>query len=313
MTIFIAPIADVTDHVKGWLKEEGREVHILWLIYSKTGQKDYKKIADKLARELKSVFPRLKIKLKSIDSGFDIDQTMDVIDEIIDKEMDDDETLTSKEFTINITGGTKIMAAAAMASATWRSTKAHYVLKPQNNDPVNKRYVVDLPIKSIGEAKLNATNITILKEIAKSDYQIENTPEGIEPNIIKGSITRVNLQEKITKLQNVKENRNQNEPRLPKKFRLEYPIRELIKKGYIEKFIGVEQYSYKDKKGVTHILGKNTIVQKSNKKESIQIKTQRGIEYIDWQNVGTTLNEVPIRYNITAAGVRMAKKKYMTS
>ena len=233
MTIFIAPIADVTDHVKGWLKEEGREVHILWLIYSKTGQKDYKKIADKLARELKSVFPRLKIKLKSIDSGFDIDQTMDVIDEIIDKEMDDDETLTSKEFTINITGGTKIMAAAAMASATWRSTKAHYVLKPQNNDPVNKRYVVDLPIKSIGEAKLNATNITILKEIAKSDYQIENTPEGIEPNIIKGSITRVNLQEKITKLQNVKENRNQNEPRLPKKFRLDYPIRELIKKGYI--------------------------------------------------------------------------------
>ena len=39
MTIFIAPIGVKTDHVKGWLKEESRDVTTLWLIHSKKSPK----------------------------------------------------------------------------------------------------------------------------------------------------------------------------------------------------------------------------------------------------------------------------------
>ena len=118
MTIFISPIGVTTDHVKGWLAEESRGVQILWLIHSKKGEKDFPKIAKKLKKDLQSAYPRLKIKLKTIDSAFEIDPTMDAISEIFHKEMDDGNALTSKEFTLNITGGTNVMAAATMISAT---------------------------------------------------------------------------------------------------------------------------------------------------------------------------------------------------
>ena len=66
MKIFISPIGVTTEHVKGWLAEESRGVQILWLIHSKKGKTDFPKIAKKLKSDLKSAYPRLKIKLKTI-------------------------------------------------------------------------------------------------------------------------------------------------------------------------------------------------------------------------------------------------------
>ena len=163
MTIFISPIGVTTDHVKGWLAEESRGVQILWLIHSKKEKKDFPKIAKKLKKDLQSAYPRLKIKLKTIDSAFEIDPTMDAISEIFHKEMDDGNALTSKEFTLNITGGTNVMAAATMISATWHNTKAHYVLEPQKDDPADKKYVLDLPVKSRGIARMNENQLNTLK------------------------------------------------------------------------------------------------------------------------------------------------------
>jgi len=307
MTIFISPIGVTTEHVKGWLAEESRGVQILWLIHSKKGEIDFVKIAKKLASDLKSAYPRLKIKLKTIDSAFEIDPTMDAISEIIHKEMDDGNALTSKEFTLNITGGTNVMAAATMISATWHNTKAHYVLEPQKNDPADRQYVLDLPVKSRGIAKMKENQLNTLKIINDSNYYIENTPEGIEPEIIKGSITRQNLLDKVNDL---KEKKKTNKQTSKTKVRLEYIVKELEKSGYIEKIGFVEYYVYKDKKGRQKKLERNTVVQKKNKKLSVEIRTEKGVEFIDWP-LNIERNEKSSRYQITAAGKRTARDAYM--
>jgi len=307
MTIFISPIGVTTDHVKGWLAEESRGVQILWLIHSKKGEKDFPKIAKKLKKDLQSAYPRLKIKLKTMDSAFEIDPTMDAISEIFHKEMDDGNALTSKEFTLNITGGTNVMAAATMISATWHNTKAHYVLEPQKDDPADKKYVLDLPVKSRGIARMNENQLNTLKIINDSNYHIENTPEGIEPETTEGSITRQKLLEKVNDL---KENKKTNKQASKTKVRLEYIIKQLEKAGLIEKIGFVEYYVYKDEKGRQKKLEKNTVVQKKNKKLSVEIKTEKGIEFIEWP-LNIERNEKLSRYQITAAGKRTARDAYM--
>ena len=307
MTIFISPIGVTTDHVKGWLAEESRGVQILWLIHSKKGKTDFPKIAKKLKKDLQSAYPRLKIKLKTIDSAFEIDPTMDAISEIFHKEMDDGNALTSKEFTLNITGGTNVMAAATMISATWHNTKAHYVLEPQKDDPADKKYVLDLPVKSRGIARMNENQLNTLKIIDDSNYHIENTPEGIEPETTEGSITRQNLLEKINDL---KEKKKTNKQASKTKVRLEYIIKQLEKAGLIDKIGFVEYYVYKDEKGRQKKLEKNTVVQKKNKKLSVEIKTEKGIEFIEWP-LKIERNEKSSRYQITAAGKRTARDAYM--
>ena len=312
MTIFIAPIGLTTEHVKTWLAEESRGVRILWLIHSKKGEEtDFVKIAEQLKNDLKSAYVNLKIKLKSIDSAFEIDPTMDAISEIIHKEMDDGNADTSKEFTLNITGGTNIMAAATMLSATWHNTKAHYVLIPQKNDPPGKILVVDLPIKSIGNAKMKENHLEILKIINNSKYCIENTPNGIEPKIIEGSITRQKLMIEIHKLNNVKENNKTNKktkkPRIRSKDTIVNYLRDT---GYIEQIDFLEYYTYKGENGKPKILEENVAVQNHRDKVTIQIHTKKGEEFIEWP-LKTMRNLKQIRYHITSVGKRTARDAYM--
>ena len=303
MTIFISPIGEDTKHVKGWLAEESRGVRILWLIHSKKGKMDFVKIAKKLKTDLKSAYPRLKIKLKPIDSAFEIDSTMDAIHEIIHKEMDDGNALLKSEFTLNITGGTNAMAAATMISATWYGTKAHYVLEPQKDDPADKQYVLNLPVKTLNTARTKDIQLTILKIIDESNYYIENTPKGISSediDITKGSITRKKLLEKVSKL---KENKK-------KKVRLEHSTKALEEAGYIESIKDVKQYVYKNKFGKEKILGENTSIQKKNNKYYIEIETPKGVEFIEWP-LKTKIDGNMLRYKITPAGKRTAREAIM--
>ena len=303
MKIFISPIGKTTDHVKGWLAEESRGVQILWLIHSKKGKTDFPKIAKKLKTDLKSAYPRLKIKLKTIDSALEINSTMDAIAEIIHKEMDDGNALLKSEFTLNITGGTNVMAAATMISATWYGTKAHYVLEPQPEDPEDKQYVLDLPVKVLNTAKTKDIQLTILRIISESNYFIENTPKGISQEdieIAKGSTTRKKLLEKINKL---KENKK-------KKIRLEYPTKELEQAGYIESVRDVTQYVYKNRFGKEKILKKQSQIQKKNDKYYVEIKTKKGSEFIEWP-LKTRIDRKQLRYKITPAGIRTAREAIM--
>ena len=310
MKIFISPIGVTTEHVKGWLAEESRGVQILWLIHSKKGKTDFPKIAKKLKSDLKSAYPRLKIKLKTIDSAFEIDSTMDAIAEIIHKEMDDNNELLKSDFTLNITGGTNVMAGATMISATWYGTKAHYVLEPQKGDSDDKQYVVDLPVKSIGTAKMKDNQLTILKMINESNYQIQNTPEGISQediDITKGSITRKNLLEKIDSYSITKKTNNK---KILNKRSLETIAKALEKDGYIESIKDVEQYVYKNKVGKEKILGESTSIQKNNNKYYIEIETPKGVEFIEWP-LKTRIDGSMSRYVITPAGKRVAREAIM--
>ncbi len=311
MKIFISPIGGKTEHVKGWLAEESRGVQILWLIHSKKGtlirtekgMKDAEKIAKKLKTDLKSAYPRLKIKLKTIDSALEIDSTMDAIAEIIHKEMDDGNALLKSEFTLNITGGTNVMAAATMISATWYGTKAHYVLEPQPEDPEDKQYVLDLPVKGLNMARTKDMQLTILKIISESNYFIENTPKGInqeDREITKGSITRTKLLEKIN---NLKENKKKN-------IRIEHSTKELEKDGYIESVRDVKQYVYKDRFGKEKVL-KQSRIQKDNDKYFVEIKTKNGSEFIEWPLKTRISNKNAVRYKITPAGIRTARESIM--
>ena len=310
MKIFISPIGVTTEHVKGWLAEESRGVQILWLIHSKKDKKnDFPKIAKKLKRDLESAYPRLKIKLKTIDSALEIDSTMDAIAEIIHKEMDDNDELLESDFTLNITGGTNVMAGATMISATWYGTKAHYVLKPQKGDPEDTQYVRDLPVKSIGTAKMKYNQLTILKMIDESNYYIQNTPEGISQediDITKGSITRKNL---LTKIE-CEDYKKKNNKKILNKRSLETIAKALEKDGYIESIKDVEQYVYVNKLGKEKILGENTITQKNNNKYSIEIETPKGVEFIEWP-LKTRIDGKALRYKITTDGKRTAREALM--
>jgi ribosomal protein S8 len=310
MKIFISPIGVTTEHVKGWLAEESRGVQILWLIHSKKDKKnDFPKIAKKLKRDLESAYPRLKIKLKTIDSALEIDSTMDAIAEIIHKEMDDNDELLESDFTLNITGGTNVMAGATMISATWYGTKAHYVLKPQKGDPEDTQYVRDLPVKSIGTAKMKYNQLTILKMIDESNYYIQNTPEGISQediDITKGSITRKNL---LTKIE-CEDYKKKNNKKILNKRSLETIAKALEKDGYIESIKDVEQYVYVNKLGKEKILGENTITQKNNNKYSIEIETPKGVEFIEWP-LKTRIDGSQLRYETTPAGKRAAREAIM--
>ena len=325
MKIFISPIGVTTEHVKGWLAEESRGVQILWLIHSKKGKTDFPKIAKKLKSDLKSAYPRLKIKLKTIDSAFEIDSTMDAIAEIIHKEMDDDNELLKSDFTLNITGGTNVMAGATMISATWYGTKAHYVLEPQKGDPEDTQYVRDLPVKSIGTAKMKYNQLTILKMIDESNYYIQNTPEGISQediDITKGSITRKNL---LTKIE-CEDYKKKNNKKILNKRSLETIAKALEKDGYIESIKDVEQYVYKNKYGKEKILAldkkddeddddkkKNTFkinIQKKNNKYYVEMETQKGVEFVEWP-LKTRIDGSMLRYVITPAGKRASREAIM--
>ena len=304
MTIFIAPIGDNTDHVIGWLAEESRGVHILWLIHSKKNKKhDFPKIAKKLSADLKPAYPRLEIKLKTIDNPFEIDSTMDAIHEIILEEEDVKDPPSRSDFTLNITGGTKVIAAATMLAATWYSTKADYVLEPQPDDPKDKQYVVHLPIKPIGVARTNHSYMQLLKMINESKYYIENTPKGVKKEITEGKITRVELKGKIKKVEETKMTSS-------KKILVERSIENIVpileNEGLIEIFNSVEHYVYKDKKGHQHVLEKGTIVQKKNKIKMLKIGIKNEVEWIEWENIDKDTKKV-IGYQITSSGKRIVK------
>ena len=103
MTIFVAPIGVKTDHVKGWLKEESRDVTILWLIHSKKSPKwDFPKIAKKLEKDLKLSYPQIEIKKAILENAFRADPTIDTILKIILTEEKLDPLLIRNEFILNI-------------------------------------------------------------------------------------------------------------------------------------------------------------------------------------------------------------------
>jgi len=238
MTILIAPIGKKPDHVKSWLIEYSRDAEVLWLIHSKKSPDfDYPKIAKDLIKDIKKTNNRLKIKLKVIDDAFSLEPTYDAIMEIIIEEEKRNEQIVRKEFLLNITGGTNVMAAATITAASWFSTMAHYVLEPRPGDE-KKKYVIDLPIRPIGYSKMKESHKKVLDIIANHQYTIENTPIGVDSTPILGRISNSLLLEKMgwaKKRDDPQHNKN-------KANTLNAITSKLSTSGYIKVFNYVEYY-----------------------------------------------------------------------
>lgn len=197
MTILIAPIGLKTGHVKTWLKEVSKEADKLWLIHSgKDGKADFIKITKQLENDLKKSYSQIEIKKYQIKDAFSLGPTMEAIKEIISQEERKDNMLLRTEFILNITGGTNVMAAATMIAATFFGTKADYVLDPQIGEK-KKSYVINLPVKPIAKAKVNKAQQKVLQIITESQYAIENTPKGVEEEVISGCVKRSTIFEKM--------------------------------------------------------------------------------------------------------------------
>jgi hypothetical protein len=172
MVIHIAPIGIDIGHVIQWLKETP-PVEKIWIIHSKKSPTiNFPKIALDLKKKILSFYDDCEIKMKINEDPFGLDSTMDAIDDIIREEEDNDPALQRHEFLINVTGGTNAVAAGSIMAATLNGTTAHYV-KNKKMEPGLKKYVIPLPIPSIGMMKMNQTYHKVLKIISEGYYSIQ--------------------------------------------------------------------------------------------------------------------------------------------
>ncbi len=98
--------------------------------------------AKKLKKNIEKNF-KIDVNLIKVDK-FDTSAVIYSILDVIKKERDEDDQLTSKDFVINITGGTKAMVAGAACAAYLAQTKMYYVLEP--SEAKGKESVKELPV-----------------------------------------------------------------------------------------------------------------------------------------------------------------------
>ena len=196
MVIHIAPIGIDIGHVIQWLKETP-PVEKIWILHSKKSpQKDFPKIAKTLKKKILSFYDDCEIKMKIIEDPFGLDSTMDAIDDIIRDEEEIDSTLQRHEFLINVTGGTNAVAAGSIMAATLAGTTAHYI-KNKNMEPGLKKYVIELPIPSIGMMRMNQTYHKVLKIISEGHYSIQRFDKKRGKMIGPGIITNQEILKKM--------------------------------------------------------------------------------------------------------------------
>ena len=124
MVVHIAPIGEHTEHVIEWLREitPVKKIHLL---HSKTDT-NLVKNAKKLEKRIKDDYPGVTVSRIIIENPWNLDDTMDAITQIIYDEREND--VENYEIAINVTGGTNVMAAAAILAPTPAKT-------PKENGP----------------------------------------------------------------------------------------------------------------------------------------------------------------------------------
>ena len=166
MVVHIAAIGTETGHVTEWLRNGS--VEKIYLLHSKkTAEVDFPKKARELEKKIKEQYPDCIIFKRVIENAFNLDDTQDAITEIVYNEQDNG--VLNQEIAINVTGGTNIQGAAAVLSAFKHGTKAYYILNRRKNKNLNS-YVEELPIPSIGIAKMNKTQQQALQFIAQGRF-----------------------------------------------------------------------------------------------------------------------------------------------
>ena len=168
MVVHIAPIGTETAHVIEWLRSG--PVEKIYLLHSKkTAEVNFPKKARDLEKQIKKLYPGVEIIKRVIENAFNLDGTQDVITEIIYYERNEN-NVENQEIAINVTGGTKVQAAAAVLSAYKHGTKAYYILNRNKNKNL-KEYVDPLPIPSMNIGKMNETQQKVLRLISEGTFE----------------------------------------------------------------------------------------------------------------------------------------------
>ena len=280
MVIHIAPIGKETKHVEEWLREV-TPVTKIWLIHSKKkdGVVDFSKYAKNLAKKLKKDYSGIEIKSKIIDNPFGMNDTMKAITEIVEIEKDAER----QDFAINVTGGTNVMATGAILSAMLLGTKAYYVLNRDKN-PGQKSYVEELPIPSIGIAKMNDIQQEILNIVSEEFFRLPGRKGIKKIEEGPGVITNQKLLQILEWEKKTKAGKDARQKRIRQKgaTRLTAIMKKLEEKGYVEIIRGVPENKLVPGFGET---GGDKYIQK--------------------------INQRAIKYKITPAGRRQARNSMM--
>ncbi len=168
MHVHIANIGEHPEPVKNGVRGIGN-IDQIYLLYSK------KYVNTSMSTQ--SVFKDQGYKCDIIEiDGFKFQEIVDVIYRIYDKTYGKD-----VEYSINITGGTNLMAAAACSTAFFTGAKLYYVMyNPDDPDlPISKR-LVEIPTPKIPDVKhLKDHEKSIMKILAdgtgKSNSSIADT------------------------------------------------------------------------------------------------------------------------------------------
>jgi len=177
--VHIMLVGENITHVKMALQDSNdvcRKVKRLYLLHSpdeskKSGPKKnptlFKKIATGLRDDLRRSYD-FPINLISIDA-FSADSIIDTIVDIISKEYPD-RVVTKKHIVVNVTGGTNLMAVAAMIAAGSQQTGAYYILDKRFRKLESYVRTIEIP-NFKNDLEMKEKYGQILFEINKSTFR----------------------------------------------------------------------------------------------------------------------------------------------
>lgn len=213
MVIHISLIGRNPGHIWAGLKELIPSEKLYLLHSANTEKEKFADIARKTKKEVEKNFcETVLIKI----NAFDMMNVWNIIDKIVIDEMKKDTMLNLRDFAINVTGGTNMMAAAATVAATLTGCRAYYVHDTRIKSG-RKKYTEELPIPPINIIRsLSNSYQKILQTISNSIFEFKGQKQ-------EGAIRNKVLQEKLKIRPST----------------LNSAIKELKKRGYIDTKRGV--------------------------------------------------------------------------
>ncbi|CUR51341.1 Putative endonuclease [Nitrosotalea devaniterrae] len=151
--------------------EEGLRKSIpekLYIIHTKNEsnykfESEAKKLQNKIEKQYKILTTLLKV------DAFDMDEIIRTILTVISQEKKQNPKLTKKDFAINITGGTKLMVAAASTAAYLAGSRVYYVMESSKYRGEDLVKELPMPVRPEDDNRGNSSRTTaiILEKIKK--------------------------------------------------------------------------------------------------------------------------------------------------
>jgi len=140
----------------------------LYIIHTKNEsnykfESEAKKLGNKIEKQYKIPTTLLKV------DAFDMDEIIRTILTTISQEKKHNSKLTKKDFAINITGGTKLMVAAASTAAYLAGSRVYYVMESSRHRGEGLVKELPMPIRPEDDNKGNTSRTTaiIIEKIKK--------------------------------------------------------------------------------------------------------------------------------------------------